>query len=172
MAHQDLKIIRWNQKFLDYEIETPTVAQGGLFQTISWNQKFLDYEIETEKIRQLSRKCCALCWNQKFLDYEIETNCTGLSSPPRTFDGWNQKFLDYEIETGMYLLNQVLWITKVGIKSFSITRLKRRQSHSLPVSLLVGIKSFSITRLKLPRSSQPEHRVSPKLESKVSRLRD
>ena len=40
---------------------------------ISWNQKFLDYEIETtaDNVQALQRS--RLSWNQKFLDYEIET---------------------------------------------------------------------------------------------------
>ena len=37
----------WNQKFLDYEIETRWVARTPNFPSFSWNQKFLDYEIET-----------------------------------------------------------------------------------------------------------------------------
>ena len=41
--------VRWNYKFLDYEIETPFICavrethRAGL----GWNHKFLDYEIET-----------------------------------------------------------------------------------------------------------------------------
>ena len=120
---------RWNQKFLDYEIETWALdsifAQGNF----SWNQKFLDYEIETfstaylclarltlkskvSRLRDWNKDniegaITALCsWNQKFLDYEIETNVVGMLRilPHR----WNQKFLDYEIETGWRQLTALL----------------------------------------------------------------
>ncbi len=37
----------WNQKFLDYEIETYGPVQYFAFIKSRWNQKFLDYEIET-----------------------------------------------------------------------------------------------------------------------------
>ena len=39
--------LSWNQKFLDYEIETKRGVEGSQPTTHSWNQKFLDYEIET-----------------------------------------------------------------------------------------------------------------------------
>ena len=42
--------VSWNQKFLDYEIET-RIAESPPKQfdnRFSWNQKFLDYEIETQ----------------------------------------------------------------------------------------------------------------------------
>ena len=61
----------WNQKNLDYEIETARTAWDRRAYR-SWNQKNLDYEIETFKVSK-----CWLCvfqtWNQKNLDYEIET---------------------------------------------------------------------------------------------------
>ena len=37
----------------------------------TWNQKYLDYEIETEIDSVDSSP--AFTWNQKYLDYEIET---------------------------------------------------------------------------------------------------
>ena len=44
-----------------------------------WNQKFLDYEIETLILFCLLEST-SLRWNQKFLDYEIETTaCAGSS---------------------------------------------------------------------------------------------
>ena len=61
----------WNQKFLDYEIET-SGGVVGWWRLGSWNQKFLDYEIETI-IDYLHWTLPQLSWNQKFLDYEIET---------------------------------------------------------------------------------------------------
>ena len=47
---------RWNQKFLDYEIETEVkgIVWARLYvNAYSWNQKFLDYEIETGIITNL-----------------------------------------------------------------------------------------------------------------------
>ena len=110
-----------------------------------WNQKNLDYEIETTP-RYISADDCIPPWNQKNLDYEIETGTVGSvrssleleikrtsitrlkqssrsdyrrvtadlkSKEPRLRDwnpnangssmklkpAWNQKNLDYEIET-------------------------------------------------------------------------
>ena len=62
----------WNQKFLDYEIETRNEGEHTEAEAIGWNQKFLDYEIETPTISP--KDIVPLCWNQKFLDYEIETD--------------------------------------------------------------------------------------------------
>ena len=39
--------VRWNQKFLDYEIETNPNLSPEQITGMGWNQKFLDYEIET-----------------------------------------------------------------------------------------------------------------------------
>ena len=38
----------------------------------SWNQKYLDYEIETQEIYGTAQEKYPT-WNQKYLDYEIET---------------------------------------------------------------------------------------------------
>ena len=44
---------------------------------ITWNQKKLDYEIETmQKMAQQRSSGCT--WNQKKLDYEIETLFSGV----------------------------------------------------------------------------------------------
>ena len=43
----------------------------------SWNQKFLDYEIETIYFRDVT-STCSHRWNQKFLGYEIETGLWAL----------------------------------------------------------------------------------------------
>ena len=42
-----MSLSSWNQKFLDYEIETAGLSACPLPTISSWNQKFLDYEIET-----------------------------------------------------------------------------------------------------------------------------
>ena len=86
----------WNQKKLDYEIETfmPSscicfrnsleIKRNSItrlklsnftesnFKFFPWNQKKLDYEIETQRVRELGRVPNGP-WNQKKLDYEIET---------------------------------------------------------------------------------------------------
>ena len=93
--------------------------------------------------------CIVFGWNQKFLDYEIETNLRAWLWSIRF--SWNQKFLDYEIETRLRIAIRC-WRLRVGIKSFSITRLKQMMNWSMACELdilWVGIKSFSITRLKL-----------------------
>ena len=91
----------------------------SLYHADTWNQKYLDYEIETRFIllyidfRELEIKSISITrlkhwfylvidilpctWNQKYLDYEIETiQGANAAAPSRT---WNQKYLDYEIET-------------------------------------------------------------------------
>ena len=40
--------VAWNQKNLDYEIETSIPAEVRTSSLPSWNQKNLDYEIETK----------------------------------------------------------------------------------------------------------------------------
>ena len=61
----------WNQKNLDYEIETIRNVQIDPITFKTWNQKNLDYEIETKILTNATGLAAA--WNQKNLDYEIET---------------------------------------------------------------------------------------------------
>ena len=89
--------ITWNDKYLDYEIETTTTTLRDTYAT-AWNDKYLDYEIETAlswiqtmlgclslkrqvpRLRDWNQGCLSaldrwVCpWNDKYLDYEIETN--------------------------------------------------------------------------------------------------
>ena len=91
-----MSIYSWNQKNLDYEIETFKMGErrietvslkskeprlrdwnfaifvGMLLFFLTWNQKNLDYEIETFNL-YLHPGCKLASWNQKNLDYEIET---------------------------------------------------------------------------------------------------
>ena len=63
--------------------------------------------------------------------------------------------------------------TAVGIKSFSITRLKQQMNLTQTGHVgMVGIKSFSITRLKPDTFTACAITTWTWLESKVSRLRD
>ena len=116
-------LFSWNQKNLDYEIETdsdahltalsPTHLKSKEPRLRDWN-----FAYPSEAVPSL------VSWNQKNLDYEIETTClwpvrcslSGLKSKePRLrdwnakmgcapcqyeyYETWNQKNLDYEIET-------------------------------------------------------------------------
>ena len=88
----------WNDKNLDYEIETMviwtdstksftflkrqeprlrdwnyTYTVSGLGTPQAWNDKNLDYEIETGSWRRRS-SALSKTWNDKNLDYEIETS--------------------------------------------------------------------------------------------------
>ena len=62
----------------------------------TWNEKYLDYEIETLPC-VVSKFNASLTWNEKYLDYEIETKLGRLFQDG--YDAWNEKYLDYEIET-------------------------------------------------------------------------
>ena len=42
-----IDILPWNDKILDYEIETIYPRPGSRNMSIAWNDKILDYEIET-----------------------------------------------------------------------------------------------------------------------------
>ena len=86
----------WNQKKLDYEIETYQPNNAPASGQKTWNQKKLDYEIETCKDYIGCIYSAFPPWNQKKLDYEIETLLPLSDTDDRT---WNQKKLDYEIET-------------------------------------------------------------------------
>ena len=85
----------WNQKHLDYEIETKEAFSVAIVNLIRWNQKHLDYEIETRTT--MNNRISFKGWNQKSLDYEIETGINQMGGKPSWC--WNQKSLDYEIET-------------------------------------------------------------------------
>ena len=63
----------------------------------AWNDKILDYEIETVKSEVARPHNCT--WNDKILDYEIETGMLREKGYGRNSGAWNDKILDYEIET-------------------------------------------------------------------------
>ena len=65
--------------------------------SVSWNDKNLDYEIETTLWATCSTRLFP--WNDKNLDYEIETPPVGVAGGVVAFVTWNDKNLDYEIET-------------------------------------------------------------------------
>ena len=86
----------WNEKHLDYEIETVCVSwfreasialKWKASRLRDWNWLILTFHLSS-----------IITWNEKHLDYEIETN----SKHPDPKDlryTWNEKHLDYEIET-------------------------------------------------------------------------
>ena len=73
----------------------PSAAPGS-GNTDTWNEKYLDYEIETMRSGKTRQSWTS--WNEKYLDYEIETPQPAPYAHPTTHP-WNEKYLDYEIET-------------------------------------------------------------------------
>ena len=164
-----IRLLPWNQKNLDYEIETAALVASQSWRYSPWNQKNLDYEIETQDYQEpcstvsfrLEIKRTSItrlkqagipnshnslyAWNQKNLDYEIETR-TEYERTETQCRTWNQKNLDYEIETRY----------EFGVE----------HQH-----LILEIKRTSITRLKLVGFTCWT-RVSLALKSKEPRLRD
>ena len=64
--------LAWNEKHLDYEIETYRANTYYVFDVrVTWNEKHLDYEIET--CEDFADRISQGTWNEKHLDYEIET---------------------------------------------------------------------------------------------------
>ena len=112
----------WNQKNLDYEIETEHREHRTL-RRWPWNQKNLDYEIETINVihvcvhpLRLEIKRTSITRLKRMLRFYTRDACSVLKSKePRLRDWnvdydrtapmhakgetWNQKNLDYEIET-------------------------------------------------------------------------
>ena len=119
-----IRHISWNQKYLDYEIETSYSIWKVRF-AVPWNQKYLDYEIETSNNQ--TQMEAIQTWNQKYLDYEIETSKRVYKS--NNWYTWNQKYLDYEIET--WKCHFVSYLSMfLEIRSISITRLKPMITNS------------------------------------------
>ena len=47
--HSGKRVVTWNDKNLDYEIETRQMNASGSHSHETWNDKNLDYEIETNR---------------------------------------------------------------------------------------------------------------------------
>ena len=161
----------WNQKNLDYEIETwksscSIVGKPNLKSkeprlrdwnwtalnlpvlTGAWNQKNLDYEIETYTQKLLRHDALMFPWNQKNLDYEIETTQKPLNARKDAFSLKSKapRLRDWNV---IREYCAVLHAHVLEIKSTSITRLKRYWSVGWCVRFFrLEIKSTSITRLK------------------------
>ena len=138
----------WNQKYLDYEIETIVKHTS--------NFKISALEIKSISITRL--KLCAASRNRlknqleiksisitrlkrnnrypvfQFVRLEIKSISITRLKPVRTpfhrqsLSSWNQKYLDYEIETGNLPSTLNRPKKRLEIKSISITRLKQRTS--------------------------------------------
>ena len=137
----------WNQKNLDYEIETQVNLDLKCGFHFTWNQKNLDYEIETKRHVE-QKRVVSLAWNQKNLDYEIETPTSDPFQCHVPGLAWNQKNLDYEIETLRCSSLIIFW--GIGLKSKE-PRLRDWNSNKRSVSM-------------------PRSRIN--LKSKEPRLRD
>ena len=147
--------LSWNQKNLDYEIETyPVSCMCGdfPFNLKSKEPRLRDWNLCTSGHLWVSR----LSWNQKNLDYEIETCCgickatsvAGLKSKEPRLRDWNLCML--WLGQGLYCLE---------IKRTSITRLKLGEyAYRILQFYLLEIKRTSITRLKL-FTLQPSQRL-------------
>ena len=140
----------WNQKFLDYEIETWWNTDFVDFILNELKSKvFLDYEIETDDGLQPQHQILSLKSKvSRLRDWNI---CPNARSCQRVPECWNQKFLDYEIETWLWVDWDACIPDNVEIKSFldyEIENLARFVRASIPKKRLKS-KVFSITRLKL-----------------------
>ena len=113
----------WNQKHLDYEIETAKLRAGIQPMLSAWNQKHLDYEIETSisrrgrcrfsrfleiksiSITRLKLKHCKLYNFPYWLEIKSISITRLKQVAPNVrwvyLSTWNQKHLDYEIETAI-----------------------------------------------------------------------
>ena len=165
----------WNQKHLDYEIETNTIVPGIVdFET--WNQKHLDYEIETYICQDL--KDC-----EEFLEIKsISITRLKLCTEPGSDSLWSDlksKASRLRDWNGSWIRCLSWAVCLLEIKSISITRLKQfiglwwhlvypswNQKHldyeietnNIETSVegttrALEIKSISITRLKLSSRS-------------------
>ena len=88
-------VLPWNQKNLDYEIETWSDCNADTKYS-TWNQKNLDYEIETIAKRNISRGWKTLEIKRTSITRLKQFSVTTCTCWRHT---WNQKNLDYEIET-------------------------------------------------------------------------
>ena len=130
------KKMTWNDKYLDYEIET----LNGVIGHISG----VNLKRQVPRLRDWNAagNCTSGryfgTWNDKYLDYEIETvaRSGGVRSRQQT---WNDKYLDYEIET---LLKPFVTLNALNLKR-QVPRLRdwnsKRNTVSNPGLLLLVV---------------------------------
>ena len=139
----------WNQKHLDYEIETNHWKTRGRSYTSPLKSKASRLRDWNEDSTVLYLGTERKAWNQKHLDYEIETDLNPqvpqspkvhLKSKASLLRDWNEYIRNCRSDDFCLL----------EIKSISITRLKHKlQKPPTPRWEGLEIKSISITRLKL-----------------------
>ena len=172
IAQNSLRVYAWNQKNLDYEIETGKWLRSG-----SCFRLPMVLKSKESRLRDWNKKGCfsvkKICfsWNQKNLDYEIETKNNPMQSDGNlALKSKESRLRDWN--TIKRITPKVL-MGCLEIKRISITRLKRWfWCYLCPQSRIwLEIKRISITRLKLriPERSPTHFRT---LKSKESRLRD
>ena len=160
----------WNQKYLDYEIETSVslVDADGFPILKSKVSRLRDWNETVDVVGNTIE----FTWNQKYLDYEIETRLieATIGTLPRT---WNQKYLDYEIETWAACpKNPANSSDRLEIKSISITRLKHTPTCTATKVRVRTLKS-KVSRLRDWNINEAtDAALVEDLKSKVSRLRD
>ena len=114
----------WNDKNLDYEIETECLHSDFLreYHLKRQEPRLRDWNDSVANARGMILET----WNDKNLDYEIETCQTPFHHHPQD-DSWNDKNLDYEIETShrSALSRRAVWLETTRT---SITRLKHTSS--------------------------------------------
>ena len=134
-----------------------------------WNQKYLDYEIETIGVRFESPSDCS-AWNQKYLDYEIETIPSHLTAwQVKTLEIKSISITRFKLSNQRKLCDR---LDCLEIKSISITRLKPFPLRYLK-HFIQHLKS-KVSRLRdwnCVLCLDTKGGVT-NLKSKVSRLRD
>ena len=169
MMQITIVVISWNQKNLDYEIETIWITcQHWTDFAFSWNQKNLDYEIETSKTLTFHN------WHVPLKSKEPrlrDWNVVKWEQQYESWRTWNQKNLDYEIET-VTTTTQIWFVISLEIKRTSITRLKQiRHRPKTCVRWTWNQKNldYEIETRKIRITSRS---VKDNLKSKEPRLRD
>ena len=93
---QVLMLLNWNEKHLNYEIET--LIRGGLsIPPLPIEMKSISIMRLKQSVKSDLKKKNIFYWNEKHLNYEIET-LSALASRS-ALAHWNEKHLNYEIET-------------------------------------------------------------------------
>ena len=143
--HSAARIHTWNDKYLDYEIETILCCRSL---SVKRTLETTSTSITRLKLHVLHHVGCnVFTWNDKYLDYEIETS--NHQRDVFLYTPWNDKYLDYEIETASQepLLCQPLTLKR------QVPRLRDWNSHGVQscvdFRIMLETTSTSITRLKL-----------------------
>ena len=138
----------WNQKFLDYEIETKDKRSVRAIAEGSWNQKFLDYEIETYHYNVYG-------WGAKLVEIKSFSitrlklkrltnrwfRATMLKSKVSRLRDWNNG----DLPPLPVRLDTPLKSKVSRLRDWNVVYVEKSAGN-----IAVEIKSFSITRLKLP----------------------